>query len=281
MAEIRHNMSDSEYRAIDYLSKHDSDEFDRNPHAFFARKTIGYRKEPTDAMKLGTALHTKVLQPELFESTYAIIPASIKQKRGKEWEVFQEECEGKECLKLSQFQQISGMAKALVGSAGCKKAFEQTPSRDRELALFSTLCGVEVKSKVDMYCQALGMIADVKTTSDASPEAFMRQSSDLGYDVQAAFYLMNAEECGLDVSTFGFFVVENEPPYTTGVYTFGRFSDFILAGEMEVKRRLREYLRYTTSEEDLCGDGWVKHDLSLPPWNKRQKALKESRKQND
>lgn len=278
MPEIRHNMSDSEYRAIDYLSKHDSDEFDRNPHAFFARKTIGYRKEPTDAMKLGTALHMKTLQPQLFESSYAVIPASIKQKRGKEWDAFQAENEGKEYIKLAQFQQINGMSHALVNSIGCKQVFEQTPYSDREVVLLSEINGVPVKSKVDMVCEKFGFVADVKTASDASPDAFMRQASELGYDVQAAFYLMNAEECGLNVDKFGFFVVETEPPYTTGIYTFGRFSDFILAGEMEVKRRLREYLRHTTSEEDLCGDGWVKHDLSLPPWNKRQKALEESRK---
>jgi hypothetical protein len=278
MPEIIRNMPDSEYRAIDRLSKHDSDDFARNPYAFFFRKTIGYKKEPTEAMKLGTALHMKTLQPHLFESNYAVIPVSIKQKRGKEWETFQEEHEGKECIKLSQFQQIIGMTSSLINSAGCKQVFSETPYSDRELVLTSEIYDVPIKSKVDIFCQKHGLIADVKTTSDASPDAFMRQASDLGYDVQAAFYLMNAEACGLNVDKFGFFVVENEPPYTTGVYTFDRFSDFVLSGEMEVKRRITEYARHINSKEDLCGDGWIENNLELPLWNKHRKTLEESRK---
>lgn len=278
MSEVIRNMPDSEYRALDMLSKHDSDEFDKNPYAFFYRKITGYKRESTEAMKLGTALHMKTLQPQLFESSYAVIPASIKQKRGKEWDAFQAENEGKECIKLTQFQQINGMSHALVNSIGCKQVFEQTPYSDREVVLLSEINGVPVKSKVDMVCEKFGFVADVKTASDASPDAFMRQASELGYDVQAAFYLMNAEECGLNVDKFGFFVVETEPPYTTGIYTFGRFSDFILAGELEVKRRLKEFMRHVESKEDLTGDGWVKNDLKLPPWCKRLKALEESRK---
>lgn len=278
MSEIIRNMPDSEYRALDYLSKHDSDEFDHNPHAFFIRKITGYKKEPTEAMKLGTALHMKTLQPDLFESIYAVIPQAIKVKRGKEWEAFQAENEGKECIKLAQFQQINGMANALVNSIGCKQVFKQTPYADREVVLISEIDDVPVKSKVDMVCEKFGFVVDVKTASDASPDAFMRQAAELGYDVQAAFYLMNAEQCGLNVDKFGFFVVETEPPYTTGVYTFGRFSDFVLAGELEVRRRLKEFKRHVESKEDLIGDGWVKNNLELPAWCKRRRALEESRK---
>lgn len=283
MSQIIRNMPDIEYREIDRLSKHDSDDFTKNPHAYFLRKQSKYRHEPTEAMKLGTALHTHILQPHLFDSQYAIIPASIKIKRGSQWETFQEENKDKELIKQEQFQKICGMSNALKSSLGCKQVFEKTPIDSREVVLLSEIEGVEIKSKADIVCKDFGMIADVKTATDASPEAFMVQASNLNYDVQAAWYLMNAEACGLNVDKFGFFVVENEYPYTTGIYTFSRFSDFVLAGENEVRRRLRSYKKYEDANSEaefmsLLGDGWVNHNLQLPPWNKHLKALVEGRK---
>lgn len=278
MPEIIYNMPDPEYRAIDRLSKHDSDDFDKNPYAFFKRKASGYHKEPTEAMKLGTALHTHVLQPHLFDAQYAIIPASIKAKRGKEWDEFEEEHKGKELIKQSQFQQICEMSFSLKNANKCKDLFEKTPMNSREVVLLSEIEGVEIKSKADMICVEHGTVVDVKTASDASPDAFMSQSSNFGYDVQAAWYLLNAEACGLDVNKFEFLVVESEYPYTTASYSFSRFSDFILAGENEVKRRLARYKNALTLGPELVEDGWVLRNLELPPWNKRLRALREGRK---
>lgn len=271
--DIIYCLKDEDYRAINRLSKHDSDDFARNPYAFFKRKEVEFKKEPTEDMKLGTALHTKVLQPELFESQYAIIPESIKTKRGAQWETFKEENPGKECIKMAQFAQINAMAQSLLNHYACTAIFQETPSHEREVSILSTLGGVKIKSRVDIFCSKYHLLADVKTATDASPDAFMRQASDLGYDVQAAWYTLNAEARGIKVDDFQFFVVEKEFPYTVGVYKFSRHSDFMLAGEYEAIRRIREYKLYEETKQYELFPGWSKRDPALPPWNKRLQAL--------
>lgn len=273
--QIIHGMPDAEYRKLARLSKHDSDEYVRNPFAYFKRKEAGYHREPTEAMKLGTALHMKVLEPELFEQTYVAVPESIKVRRGKEWDAFVQANEGKECLRLSQYVQISAMASALTSFEPNKPIFEATPREWREVVLLSELLDIPIKSKVDMICPEKGIIVDVKTASDASPEAFARQCAEFAYDVQAAWYAMNAEANGLNIKQICFFVVENEFPYVTGTYTFDRESPFVMAGEMEVKRRLSNYsldLAFPDMET-----GWDVHDLELPSWCKRLKLYNESK----
>ena len=268
-------MPDAEYRKLSQLSKHDSDEYMRNPFAYFKRKETGYKREPSEAMKLGTALHMKVLEPDLFDKTYVAVPESIKVRRGKEWDAFVEANEGKECLRLSQYVQISAMASALLSCPTNKPIFDATPKEWREVVLLSELIDVPIKSKVDMICPEKGIIVDVKTATDASPEAFTRQCVDFGYDVQAAWYAMNAEANGIEVNEVCFFVVENEFPYVTGTYTFSRHSQFMMAGEMEVKRRLADY-RFDL-EIPEPEPGWVVHDLELPNWCKRIKTYNESK----
>lgn len=276
--EIIRGMTDEEYFAVDRLSKHDTDLFDKNPHAFFLRKDLP-PPEPTEAMRIGSALHMKILRPDLFERSYAVIPESFKVCRGKEWEAYKAEHEGLELIKIGQFQRIQGMAAALAQTEEVRGVFESAPLSDREVALFSEFNGIPVKSKVDMISGLADTLIDVKTASNASPEAFMRQAAELSYDVQAAFYIRNAENNGLRVDSFAFYVVETEFPYTTGIYTFSRTSDFVAAGELELSRRLKNYADVVNAEEDVLKSGWSAQDLPLPPWSKHLINLKEARKQ--
>lgn len=268
------SMSDKEYFALDAFSKHDSDMFAKNPFAYFIRKATGYSKEPTDSMKLGTALHEKLLTPSVYEQKYAIVPESIKVRRGKEWDAFKEEHEGMEYIRLADFQKVSAMASALENNEAVKDVFKNTPLEAREVVLTSELYGVDVKSKVDMIADGGKLLIDIKTASDASPSAFVRQAADLSYDVQAAFYLLNAEKNGIKAEKFAFYVVETEFPYTTGIYTFDKDSLFVRAGALEVARRLKKYKEVVEAETDPLGDGWEESNLSLPAWCERAKIAK-------
>lgn len=267
-------MSDKEYFELDAFSKHDSDMFAKNPYAYFIRKITGYAKEPTEAMKLGTALHEKLLTPNLYEQKYAVVPESIKVRRGKEWDAFKEEHEGMEYIRIADFQKVSAMAKSLEDNSEVCEVFKKTPLTAREVVLTADINGVFVKSKVDMVAHQGKTLIDIKTATDASPKAFVRQAAELGYDVQAAFYIMNAEANGLKPEKFAFYVVETEFPYTTGIYTFDKESSFVRAGKLEVERRLSAYKQAVEAVEDPIGDGWSATNLKLPAWCERAQLAK-------
>lgn len=268
------SMSDKEYFELDAFSKHDSDMFAKNPYAYFIRKITGYTKEPTEAMKLGTALHEKLLTPEIYEQKYAVVPETIKVRRGKEWDAFKEEHEGMEYIRIADFLKISAMANALCENSEVKHVFEKTPRDAREVVITAKVNTIDIKSKVDMIADGGKTLIDVKTATDASPKAFVRQAAELGYDVQAAFYIMNAEANGLKPERFAFYVVETEFPYTTGIYTFDKDSSFVRAGKLEVERRLNEYRKAVESVEDPIGDGWSATNLKLPAWCERAQIAK-------
>ena len=67
------------------------------------------------------------------------------------------------------------------------------------------------------------LIVDLKTTMDASPDAFARTAANFNYPLQAAYYVDGLQAAGIAspdaVTSFVFLVVEKTPPYGVAVYT--------------------------------------------------------------
>jgi len=59
---------------------------------------------------------------------------------------------------------------------------------------------------------------DLKTDTDPSDDAFQKKVFDLGYDMQAAYYMEGIEACGLTPGIWLWIVVENHEPWTCHVH---------------------------------------------------------------
>ena len=124
--------------------------------------------------------------------------------------------------------------------------------------------GVECKCRPD-FLRSDGLVIDVKTTADASVEAFVKSAYNYRYYVQAWWYLHGLRQCGIDAKDFIFIAVEKEPPYAVCVYAA---DDLMLQlGERESMKNLKTYA------ECLKSDIWYGyekepqiHSLSLPDW---------------
>jgi exodeoxyribonuclease VIII len=81
------------------------------------------------------------------------------------------------------------------------------------------------------------VICDLKTTDDASPEAFARKVANYHYDMQAAHYkaLLAAHHQIETEPSFYWIVVEKAAPFTCAVYDS---SDWITSGEDKLERAL-------------------------------------------
>lgn len=274
MSTIHKCLSDAEYRShTERISAHDTMDFAKNPYGYFRKKAAGVHDEPTDAMKLGTAVHCAVLQPDVYASTYAIQPATISRRAGKAWEMFQAENPGKEIIKQDDADMVTGISEAVYAHKNASEILTWANADEMEVSLFYRLHDLDCKSRLDLIVPDEGIVCDLKTASDASPEGFMKACDAFQYDVQAAMYMRAAEECGLKADHFIFIAVENKFPFTVGVYSFSRNSEFIRAGELEVNKRLADMRRWADGTLEHPA-GWLEHDLSLPAWSKRLQALR-------
>jgi len=185
----------------------------------------------TSAMTFGRAFHLAILEPEVFSEQVAIYDG--KTKRGKAWDEFSETNKGKDIITEIEFECIKGMETALVGN---EEIIEFLVGK-KEVAMVweDSLSSVRCKGKVDILNG--NTIVDIKTTQDASFEAFRRSAYKYGYNRQAAFYLD-----GFGAKEFVFIVIEKKAPYNIGVYHCS--DDFIESGRNEYSSLLMDYKKY-------------------------------------
>lgn len=78
--------------------------------------------------------------------------------------------------------------------------------------------GLWLKSRPDFFTDDGLIMLDYKTTEDASPDAFSRQISRMGYDFQAEFYKRGAEANGYENVTFLILAQETEYPHACSLH---------------------------------------------------------------
>ena len=75
------------------------------------------------------------------------------------------------------------------------------------------------RAMLDWYSHDGAFIDDLKTTTNAEPNAFARRIGDLGYDIQAAWYRRGAERVSGRLPEFRFVTLEKERPHALSVPT--------------------------------------------------------------
>jgi len=267
----------AEYHAMrDIVSKSHLDRIARSPMHYQHYMTEPFKQ--TDAMLVGSALHCLVLEPHLFDAEYIAIPEdaptkpNIRQINAKNpsaetvqairyWD--QLRGSGKVILTAEQLRRVQGMAAAV--SAHPLASSVLVGQRELTIVFDEPATGVRCKARLDDWNQELRIIADLKSTVDASPSALARSCDNYRYHVQAALYLTAAMCAGLAPDLFVFVAVESEPPHAVTVFELDKPA--ILKGQSLYERDLR------TLKQCRASGHWPSYSsdpitLSLPAWSK-------------
>lgn len=221
--------------------------------------------QPTANMKLGTAFHAKVLELPIYDELIAVSPdCDRRTKIGKETHAkFLETVGDKTVITPDQSILVEDMAKECMAHPEFTRLNEMCYAKEMEIDFMFE--GMQCKSKIDMVDDN-GTIVDIKTTQDASPEAFMRQSANLLYHLQLAWY---AKAMGLKWNEVDAYIVavENSKPHGVAVYKFSQIA--LLEGWELCKRGVELWKEY--KENCVLGYGSFPYgketvELDLPMW---------------
>ena len=178
------------------------------------------REEPTPAKVLGTAIHSIILEPDTWQTDYAINPGIDRRSNaGKaEYAAFIAENAGKTIITDDQAQACYAIRDAVhnhplaAGLLTGGKAEQTVYAIDKET-------GELIKCRMDYLPDNGSMIVDVKSTEDASPSGFGKSAANYRYPVQTAWYNHVIDEAfGEHPPHWVFLAFEKEPPYAIGVY---------------------------------------------------------------
>jgi len=232
------------------------------------------KREPrktTPAMILGTAIHAAVLEPDTFGERF--YPAPDVDRRTKEGKLLYETALGIAAEQNATLISSDDYAAALKIQQSCREhplAQVIFAEGKAEQSVFWIDPETEVLCKCRPDWLMPGAILDVKSTEDASAEAFMKSAYNYQYHLQAAFYMDGmAAAWNEQPEAFMFLAHEKTAPWASAYY----FADgeMIDGGRAEYRKALRLYA------DCLAKDKWPGYSqqlqpLGLPRWAKREEA---------
>lgn len=249
--------TNAEYHAADGISKSDLDLIHKSPAHYRAA-----RHEDTPALRFGTAFHCAVLENDRFNATYTVIEGDRRTNVVKA-AIKEAKDAGKTVLDADDFDALMGMSQAVFKNPICAALLRGSL---KEHSVFAELDDVRVKCRPDGWNIEKGVLFDLKSTEDASPEGFARTVAKYRYHVQDAFYrhvVAGATNCDADDLSFIFVAVEKKPPFAVALYQLDELA--ALQGWVDAREDLR---RYKAAKETGKWGGYSPRieTLSLPRW---------------
>lgn len=204
-------ISNSDYHADPAVSASHLKAVMQSPYHYWSRYVDPNRNpvEPTAAMKLGSLAHCAILEPEKLLNRYGVC-APRNTKAGKE-QAAAMEAEGIEVVTSSDMALAMGMS-AAVQAHPAAAALLKEGKAEQSFWWTDPATGLRCKCRPDWYQGST--IVDIKTTTDASPQAFARSVATFGYHIQAEHYLAGPH----GAERFVFVAVEKTYPHAVAVY---------------------------------------------------------------
>ena len=263
-------MTEAEYRNHPAISRSELWHILDSPQKFKYLKD--HPSHPTPALLLGQVFHKLVLEPNSFADEYVVTPiVDRRTKAGKErWAEFEEESAGKTIITTEMYEQAAAMRSAVEQEPLAVKLLEGS----REVPFFwkDDVTGEECKCRTDClnrnYSQPI--VVDVKSTTDASTEAFTKDAIKYGYDFQTAMYSVGVEASIMEKPLFVFIAVEKTPPYAVNILQADEL--LLRRGDRLYREALDTYheCKLTGNWYGYLGKNRQINNLALPSWLARE-----------
>lgn len=265
--------SNAEYHARSAIGNSMLSTFLSSPRLFEAKHVLGQlvdEDRETNALDVGTGTHTWCFEPESFESHIAVVPAEVLDKAGKrngnayrEWEAKQN---GKAILNEKEWDRVRAMRRALHAHPVAGELIRSATEREQTILWQCSYSGLERKIRMDLATSYLKrrLIADLKTSSDHTPEGFSKSMARYGYHRQAAFYREGWHAAHGEWLDYVLIVVSSKPPHVVRVYHLD--DNTVQKGREQVCDGLMRLAEcYRTGDWSEPGEKIIA-ELSLPRW---------------
>ena len=270
--ELTHHpgLTNEAYHALKAVSPSQIKVLRRSPFHYWDKFLAPDRevKPSTPQQEKGTALHTAVLEPQLWDETIAVPPHAFdrRTKAGKERaDAFAAENEGKLVLSVDDADLVRRMADSIRRDPAASFLLELPGRREASYTWTDETWALECKARPDWHSEDSRLVVDVKTTKDASRAEFERSIAGYDYHLQAAW-----NRRALSAEKFLMIAVENERPFAVAVYPAS--AAMLAAGERRINAAMEVlskcWREYGTEHPWPGYGGIIQEPIELPGWNR-------------
>lgn len=230
------DMPNEEYHGSGYITKSKLSWLSKSPQYF--KWYLEHPPKATESMKFGTAMHSFILEPDKFAEEYFVLPENFDGRKKEFKDMLSNiSARGQQPLTNADYLRLVEIKRNLFQN----KYVESLLQGDHEVSYFfeDEKTGIKCACRPDSFRKLKsgeGLIVDLKSTSDASPEAFQKSALKYFYTLQSALYIKGIEQVEKIPCRFVFIAIQTEAPYAYGIYEADKF--FIEYG----KDQMNEYL---------------------------------------
>jgi hypothetical protein len=258
-------LSSEAYHALDAVSPSRLKLLNRSPLHYFDRFLAPDREpqESTPAMQVGTAFHTAVLEPDLWGSTVAVQTEKWDRRTtaGKAAAAqFEQEAAGKIVLTVDDAARVQAMAAAVRAHPAARFILAMEGQREASYSWNDPMTWVNCKTRPDFHTADRRFVVDLKSTTDASRDAFTKSIANYDYHVQTAWNLD-----ALEAETFLTIAVESQRPYAVAVYPAS--AALIAAGQRRIQAAMEQLAECLASGNWTGYGDQIQDPIDLPSWN--------------
>lgn len=251
------------------------DEYYHNTEGFISKSSLasldketpfrffnGKKKQPTSAMKMGTALHCAVLEPDKFSQTYMLMP-DVKTKTLKAYKDAVKENPSKEIVNGTDVENLKGMISAISNNSAARELLELDGWNEVSGFHIDEDTGIKLRHRFDRLTKC-GVGIDLKKTQSVKPEELSKTISNFSYDMQDALYSDAYEAItGRKLNAFYFIFVEETYPHQVAVVYLDDISKQV--GRDKYRGLLIDYTYYKDNPEKINNNSGIEM-ISLPEW---------------
>jgi len=235
--------------------------------------------KPTASQSLGTLVHTLLLEPDLFEKENFVVPEGLNIKRntkeGKEnYNGMILLAKGRNIVSADDYVTASAMKNSALKCEAVTKLLD-SGMPEQSIYYVDQDTGLKARARCDFRRNNGGKwntVIDLKTTDDASPEAFGKTIVKYDYLTQAGMQVEAIRQVlGYETDHYLYIAIENIFPYGVAVYRLT--DDDLFIGINQYKHFMRKVKECT--DTDVWGSYDTLADAShgiltakLPAWRK-------------
>jgi len=242
----------ADYRAIEAVNWSTLKEMGKSPAHYQHRLTHPLMDTPR--LLLGRAVHTAVLEPDMFALQYTVYDG--KTRYGKEWDAFRAANADKGILKFDEYRTCLNIRDAVYAN---KTAAALLTGGESEVTVEWVDKGTGIKCKGRLDYLHTGGFLDLKTTGDVDAWAFTGLSARMMYHAQLAFYARGA---GMTLER-RIIAVEAKPPHDVAVFRLN--GDAVVTGDQKVTE-LMSKLSVCLKRDEWPGQCADEQEMGIPSW---------------
>tara|TARA_R110000744_G_scaffold380568_1_gene503236 strand:+ start:17916 stop:18986 length:1071 start_codon:yes stop_codon:yes gene_type:complete len=222
-----HDIEMSIYRNADGLANSELQMFNKNPSNYVWAKNAPSDPTKVDASDFGTALHTSLLEPELYDDQ--VIIASTKGRTSAKFQELQKDNKGSIVLTDAEDDQIKLMTDSAIAHPMFQRILCAKGACEGSIFVDDPITGLRLKIRPDKIIDSCSppIFNDVKSTRDIedwrNSALWKNPLFDMGYGFTAAYYMyVGSIYYNIEMTTYNFCVVSKSASlgrYPVSVFT--------------------------------------------------------------